>query len=64
MDLFSYISTAEPLYKSATLGTGQSGHSREVAVVVCFKKDSMYGLSAKKGGRCREVAVSGSRLYC
>ena len=24
-----------------------------------FKQEPMYGLSAKKGGRCREVAVSG-----
>jgi len=31
-----------------------------VAVVVSFKQESMYALSAKKWGRCREVAVSGS----
>ena len=30
----------------------------EVAVVQRFKQESMYGLSAKKNGRCREVAVS------
>ena len=30
-----------------------------MAVVERFKQESMYGLSAKKIGRCREVAVSG-----
>ena len=30
-----------------------------MAVVERLKQESMYGLSAKKSGRCREVAVSG-----
>ena len=29
-----------------------------MAVVERIKQESMYGLSAKKSGRCREVAVS------
>ena len=29
-----------------------------MAAVEWFKKESLYGLSAKKTGRCREVAVS------
>ena len=30
-----------------------------MAVVERFKQESMYELSAKKSGHCREVAVSG-----
>ena len=30
------------------------------AIVEWFKQESMYGLFAKKSGRCREVAVSES----
>ena len=30
-----------------------------MAVVEKLKQESMYQLSAKKNGRCREVAVSG-----
>ena len=45
------------------LGMHLSGRCRcrEVAVVERFTQEVMYGLSAgtKKGGRCREVAVSG-----
>ena len=37
------------------MGTEESDHCRKVAVVERFKKESMYGLSAKKW---REVAVS------
>ena len=29
-----------------------------MAVGERFKQESMYGLSAKKGGHCREVAVT------
>ena len=32
---------------------------KKVAVVERFKQESMYALSAKKSGRCREVAVRG-----
>ena len=48
---------------TATLGTEERGHCKEVAVVERLKKEWMYGLSAKKkkkNGRCRQVAVSGS----
>ena len=45
------------LSKAATLGTEESFHCREVAVVDRLKQESMYGLSAKKSGRCREVDV-------
>ena len=48
------------LFTTATLGTEESGHCREVAAVESLKQGWMYGLSAKKNGRCREVAVSGS----
>ena len=47
------------LQLTATLGTEESGHSREVAVADRLKQEWMYGLSAKKNDRCREVAVSG-----
>ena len=36
------------LSKTATLGTEESFHCREVAVVDRLKQESMYGLSAKK----------------
>ena len=32
----------------ATLGTEESGHHKEVAIVVGFKQESMYGLFAEK----------------
>ena len=35
------------------------GHCREGAVVERLKQEWMYGLSAKKNGRCGEVTVSG-----
>ena len=35
---------------------------KKVATVERFKQESMYGLSAKKTGRCREVAVSGGAI--
>ena len=41
------------------LSTVFSGHCREVAVVERLKQEWMYGLSAKKNGRCGEVTVSG-----
>ena len=44
---------------TASLGTEEKGHCREVAVVERLKQEWMYGLSAKKKGRCREVAFSG-----
>ena len=48
------------LSTTATLGTEESGHCREVAVVERLKQEWIYGrLSAKKNGRCGEVAVSG-----
>ena len=47
------------LSTTVTLGTEESGHCREVAVVERLKQESMYGLSAKENGRCREVAVTG-----
>ena len=37
--------------KTATLGTEESGLCR-----VRFKQESLYGLSVKKSGRCREMA--------
>ena len=37
--------------KTATLGTEESGHCR-----VRFKQESLYGLSVKKSGHCREMA--------
>ena len=36
---------------TATLGTGESGHCREVAVVERLKQERMCRLSAKRGGR-------------
>ena len=36
------------LSATVTLGTEESGHCREVAVVERLKQESMYGLSAKK----------------
>ena len=50
--------TVEPLYNSHLGRTEESGHFREVVVVERLKQEWMYGLSAKKNGRCREVAVS------
>ena len=49
------------LYRTPSLGTEASGHFRKVVVVERLKQEWMYGLSAKKKGRCREleVAVSG-----
>ena len=44
-----------------TLGTEQLGRCRKVAVIERFKQESMYGLSAKNCGRCREVAYSGGK---
>ena len=41
------------LSTTGTLGTEESGLWREVETRV------MYGMSAKKNGRCREVAVGG-----
>ena len=35
----------------ATLGKKESGRSREVAVVVSFKQESMNRLSAQESGR-------------
>ena len=37
----------------------ESGHYREVAIVERLKQEWMYGLSTKKNGCCREVAISG-----
>ena len=35
-----------------------------MTVVERFKQESVYGLSTKKSGRCRDVAVStGSTVY-
>jgi len=42
---------------TAILGTEESGHCREVAVEESLQQESMYGLSAKKIGCCRAVAV-------
>ena len=36
------------IFATVTLGTEESGHCREVAVVERLKQESMYGLSAKK----------------
>ena len=41
--------------KAERLHNGHLGNKREVAVVGWFKQESMYGLSAKTSGRCREV---------
>ena len=60
MDLFSKCLRLN-LSTTATLGIDESGHCREVAVVVSkvsYKQESMYVLSSKKSGRCGEVAVS------
>ena len=38
--------------------TEESGR-REVTVIDGFKQESMYGMSAKKRSRCREVADVG-----
>ena len=48
-----YNSTVEPLHN------GHLGSRQKVKIVERFKQDSMYGLSTKKSGCCREVAVSG-----
>ena len=40
------------LNPSTTVTLGQ----KKVAVVERLKQESVYGLSAKKGGRCREVS--------
>ena len=42
----------------ATLGTEESKHCGEVAIVETLKQERMYILSTKKGC-CREVAVIG-----
>jgi len=41
------------------LSTADTVGQKKVAVVERFKPESMYGLSAQKNGRCRELAVSG-----
>ena len=52
------------LSKTVTLGTEESVHCREVTVAERLKQEWMYGLSAKKNGRCRMVAVCrGSTLH-
>ena len=43
------------LSTTAILGTEDIGRRRAVRL----KQESMYGLSVKKSGRCREVAISG-----
>ena len=43
------------LSQTATLQTEKSGHGREVAIVESLKQDSVYGLSAKINGSCKEV---------
>ena len=48
-----YNSTVEPLHN------GHLGSRQKVKIVERFKQDSMYGLSTKKTGCCREVTVSG-----
>ena len=54
----------------ATLGREENGHRcREVTIVERLKQGRMYGLLAKKNGRCREVAISGGAtvylcLFC
>ena len=47
------------LSTTAIVGTEESGLCREVAVVERLKQEWIYGLSAKKSGRCRDVAVQG-----
>ena len=47
-----YNSTVEPLHN------GHFGDRKKVKVVERFKQESVYGLSAKKSGCCREVAVT------
>ena len=47
------------LSTTATLGTEEIGHCREVAIVESFKLQSMHGLSTIKSGHCGEVAVIG-----
>ena len=47
------------LSTTATLGTGESDHCSEVVVVERLKQESMFGLSGKKNGRCREVVACG-----
>ena len=47
---------------TVTLGKEEGGHYREVTIVERLKQTLMYGLSAKKNGRCREVAVSGGSI--
>ena len=58
---FSYLFQMQlNLSTTVTLGKKESCHCREVAVVERLKQERMmYGLSAKKNGRCAEVAVSG-----
>ena len=45
------------LSKTATFRREESHRCREMAIVETYKQESMYGLSAKKSGHCREVAV-------
>ena len=44
-------STVSELSSTATLGTKESDHCREVGVVERVKQESMYGLYGQKNGR-------------
>ena len=45
--------TVEPLHNMQP----PWGQKTVLAIVERFKQESMYGLPAKKSGRCREVAI-------
>ena len=51
----------------ATLGTEESGHYKEAAIVEKFIPELIYGLFAsrdKKSGHCGEMAKSGGSSLC
>ena len=61
---FISLSLQLNLSTTATLGTEERGHCKEVAIVERLKQERMYGLSATENGRCREVALSaGSTVH-
>ena len=51
------------LFKTATLGTEESGRYGELTVVGRFKRESIYGLSAKKVAVVERWPLVAVRLF-
>ena len=58
-----HYSWTQNLFTTATLGTEESGRHGEMTVVERFKRESMYGLSAKKVAVVERWALVEVRLF-